>query len=203
MWKKKVSFLVLLVFLNSFALAWAEENGSGEEAGAVTAEQDKESPEAIKEYIEKGNAYAKSEQWQLAIEEYAKAIAGNEANAEAYEARGRSYMALKQYKDALMDYDKALTLEPGRLEARFRKSVCCYYTGDYELGLGDAEQVIALQPTHAGSYLIKAVCLQKLNRTPEAVETYKSLLKHVPADASESQEAIAMAKKMLKRLGAA
>lgn len=203
MWKKKVSFLVLLVFLNNFALAWAEENGSGEEAGAITAEQAKENQEDLKQYMEKGRSYEKSQQWQLAIEEYAKAIAGNESNAEAYEARGRSYMALKQYKDALMDYDKALTLEPGRLEARFRKSVCCYYTGDYELGLGDAEQVIALQPTHAGSYLIKAVCLQKLNRTPEAVETYKSLLKHVPADASESKEAIAMAKKMLKRLGAA
>ena len=56
MWKKKVSFLVLLLFLSTFTLAWAEENGSGEEAGAVTAEQAKESPEAIKEYIEKGNA---------------------------------------------------------------------------------------------------------------------------------------------------
>lgn len=52
MWKKKVSFLVLLVFLNSFALAWAEENGSGEETGTVTAEQAKESPEVIKEYID-------------------------------------------------------------------------------------------------------------------------------------------------------
>ena len=63
-------------------------------------------------YFQRGNAYFNQKQYELAIQEYTKAIQLNPNSDGAYNNRGSVYEKLKQYERAFQEYSKALQLNP-------------------------------------------------------------------------------------------
>ncbi|HWR38609.1 MAG TPA: tetratricopeptide repeat protein [Patescibacteria group bacterium] len=201
--KKIVSMVVILIIMASVSTVLAADKQENEAEAQIAAltKAIAGHPQDVQNYVNRGKIYASRNQTALALADYNRAITLDPNNLLAYTARAQAFGTAKQYEAALADYSKVIEISPGDINARFQSGVCHYYRGEYELGIGDLEQVIVMQPAHAGAYLVKAVCLQKLERNDEAVAAYKSLLINVP-EGKESQEAIGMAKKMLKRLGA-
>lgn len=84
--------------------------------------------EKIAQYIEKGNADNKKEDYKSAIKNYSKAIEIDTTYAEAYFARGTAKLNNFHFDDAIVDFDRALKFEPyyeealsNRAFARIRK----------------------------------------------------------------------------------
>ncbi|BBB91842.1 MAG TPA: tetratricopeptide repeat protein [Methylomusa anaerophila] len=203
--KKYTVVLIAALLMISVASAWAADSKAAAEnkqkritayTRAITA-----NPQDAAAYIDRGDAYRSDNQLDLAIADYTQAIKLEPQNVQAYAARGLLYLETKQYDAALADYSSIIEMDPGNMDARFRRGVCYYYKGQYELGIHDLDQVTVLQPKHAGAYLVKGVCYQRLERKEEAIAAYKSLLANVPVD-KQTQEAVTVAKNMLKTLGA-
>ncbi len=63
------------------------------------------------------NAHYDLEEYQLAIDDYDKAIALNSDYTDAYNNRGLSYYNLKEDQSAIDNYDKAIALNPDYTDA--------------------------------------------------------------------------------------
>jgi len=200
--KKIILLLIFAFIMANVSLGFAADKQKDAEAKQIAActKAITANPNDVAAYVKRGKAYTNNNQLALAMADYTQALKLDPKNVQAYAARGLSYSEAKQYEAAMADYSSIIDISPYDIEAHFRRGICYYYTGQYELGIGDVEQVLAVQPQHAGAYLIKGVCYQKLERNVEAIEAYKSLLANVPAN-KQTQEAIAVAKKMLKTLG--
>ena len=60
-----------------------------------------------------GGIYFRDGKYQLAIDEYTKAIALKPGDAVAYYNRGSAYAKLGRYQLTIQDYTKAIALKPG------------------------------------------------------------------------------------------
>ncbi|MCL5063205.1 MAG: tetratricopeptide repeat protein [Nitrospiraceae bacterium] len=72
-----------------------------------------------------GNSYFQKNQYDLAIEDYNKAIILEPFHFEAYGNRGNAYKRKKQYDRALEDYNKAIDIEPQNAIDHYNKA-CLY-----------------------------------------------------------------------------
>jgi len=98
----------------------------------------------IKELCKKGDELVENEEYELAIEEYGKAIELNSDSAiNAYIGRGDAYDRLEKYKEALLDLNTAIKLDPeyawayrnrGVMKDRLRQSPCSDYKKACDLG---------------------------------------------------------------------
>ena len=63
-------------------------------------------------YYNKGADYSNGGKYQLAVDEYTKAIQLDPDYLFAYNNRGNAYIELGEYQTAIEDYDKAIQLDP-------------------------------------------------------------------------------------------
>jgi tetratricopeptide (TPR) repeat protein len=66
----------------------------------------------------RGITYGELGQYQLAIEDFNKAISLKQDYADAYYNRGYAYTNLGQYQRAIEDYNEVIRLKPDNEEAR-------------------------------------------------------------------------------------
>ena len=72
-------------------------------------------------YYNRGLAHSKKGAFELAIEDFDKAIELNPNFAEAHYQRGIAYRIKGDYKLAIADYTKAIELNPGYAEAYYNR----------------------------------------------------------------------------------
>ncbi len=97
----------------------------------------------------RGDEFANSGQYDLAIVEYTKAIELDPKVAEAYNNRGRAYIHKGQYDQAIADCNKALEIDPGHTYAYFHRGYAYAMKGQYNLAIADFTKVIELDPKYA------------------------------------------------------
>ncbi|SDE15275.1 Tetratricopeptide repeat-containing protein [Mucilaginibacter pineti] len=92
-------------------------------------------------YWNRGLAYARTEKYQLAIDDYNKAIltfkGDNERQSKLYDNLGLSKAELKLYKDAIDAYNQALSLNSKNGKVYWHRAIAFNGNKDYQLAIDD------------------------------------------------------------------
>jgi tetratricopeptide (TPR) repeat protein len=81
-------------------------------------------------YIDRGNAYLDSSEYDKAIEDFDRAIQISQRHALIYVARGRAFQGKKSFDRAIQDYSEAIRLDPNNPEAYHKRSQVYRAKGD-------------------------------------------------------------------------
>ncbi|MBX9952427.1 MAG: tetratricopeptide repeat protein [Candidatus Obscuribacterales bacterium] len=139
---------------------------------------------AIKLDPEYGKAYYHMSEWanaqckyDLAIEMATKALSVRKPDVQAYMERAATYSHQHKDKQALADLDKFIALGKGGRKAIERRANILENLKLYERALADYR---TMQKLHFddGTAFQEARCLEKLNKTDEAIACLTNLLKH-------------------------
>jgi tetratricopeptide (TPR) repeat protein len=110
-------------------------------------------------WLSRGRSLAAEEEYNRAIEAFAKAIRFDRNNVAGYEGQGDAYLGKGDFQLALVDYSQALRLLPkgtapvdhARLLSKRRDAY--FRLEDFDRALADQSEVIRLVPNVALSYL--------------------------------------------------
>ncbi|AVQ72215.1 hypothetical protein B5D77_13725 [Microcystis sp. MC19] len=103
-------------------------------------------------YVNRGILYYNQKKYELASDDYNKAIELNPNSAMAYNNRGNIYYDQKKYELALADWNKAIELNPNLAMAYNNRGNIYYDQQKYELALADWNKAIELNPNLAMAY---------------------------------------------------
>ena len=103
-------------------------------------------------YNNRGNAYAKLDLYQSAIDNYSKAISLKPDFAEVYYNRGTAYGECGQFKRAIEDFDKAIRLKPDYVASYYNRGTVYAKLDQYQSAIEDFDKAIRLKPDYAEAY---------------------------------------------------
>jgi tetratricopeptide (TPR) repeat protein len=103
-------------------------------------------------FINRGIAYRRMGELELALHDYDRAISLNPEAADAYNNRGNAYRALNQFDRAVHDYDEAIRLNPGYAHAYNNRGVIFLEAGEPGLAAADFSQAIERDRRYANAY---------------------------------------------------
>jgi len=103
-------------------------------------------------YINRGNAFKKLGNYEMALSDYNKGISLNSYIPDAYYSRGLLYMEISNFEAAIVDFKAALTISPKYLQALIQLGNAYYSTGKNDLSLKAHEQVLAVDSNQSAAY---------------------------------------------------
>jgi tetratricopeptide (TPR) repeat protein len=138
---------------------------------------DSQNPE---NYLNRGIAYGKKGEYELAIKDYTKVIELKRDYAEAYYNRGVAYVNKGEYELAIKDYTKAIELKPNNKEAYYNRGVCYGEKGEHELAIKDCTKAIELKPDYVEAYYNRGVSYGKKGEHKLAIKDYTKAIELKP-----------------------
>lgn len=117
----------------------------------------------------------------------------NKTDKDAFYIKGLYHSFNNEKIKAIEYFDKCLSLNYTFMDAYREKAIALYDLGKYAESLAVLDKAITLQNNFDEGYYYSGKCLEKLNRIPEAIQSYQNALVYDP-DYVEAKEA-------LKRLG--
>ena len=136
-------------------------------------------------YFRRGVEAHQRGDFDLAIQDYDKAIALKPDHAKAYYNRGVAYGAKGDYDHAIQDYDKAIALKPDHAEAYNNRGVAYWEKGDHDHAIQDYDEAIALRPDLAEAYNNRGVAYGGKGDYDHAIQDYDKTIALKP-DAAEA-----------------
>ncbi|MFM2026052.1 MAG: hypothetical protein RLZZ339_767, partial [Cyanobacteriota bacterium] len=103
-------------------------------------------------YVNRGSLYYNQKKYELASDDYNKAIELNPNLAMAYNNRGGIYYNQQKYELALADWNKAIELDSNFAVTYYYRGNIYYYQQKYELALADWNKAIELDSNLAMAY---------------------------------------------------
>jgi len=97
-------------------------------------------------------AYAYSEQWQMALDSLEKMMAVHPENMDALLLWSRVQSWKKEYETAMMGYAKVLQTDPGNIEAMIGMADTASWAGDYEEAIKVYKNILRLEPSNPDLY---------------------------------------------------
>ena len=113
------------------------------------------------EYFDKGYDYDKEGEYQLAIDNYTKAIRIDPDYAIAYLFRGNAYHALGNYEDAISDYTMSIRIDPNYADAYYKRGIANYSKENYKDAIADYTKVIRISPEGINAYWGRGLAKEK------------------------------------------
>ena len=127
-----------------------------------------------------GEAYAKNNEPQPAIDAYSQAVDLDNKNFDAYLQRGQLYLALPDGKKAAADFRSALLLRSNSFQASLGWGQADLLVGDYKAASDQLNSALRLAQTDADKatvYYYRAQSLEKANTPLLAIQAWEALLK--------------------------
>lgn len=114
-------------------------------------------------YYQLANKLAETKQYELAIDEYSKAIDLVPQFFEAIDNRAFSKMDLARWTEAIEDFRMSLAVNPNSLLAEFSIGECYFKLKDYERAKKQFQNAVSIDSTHQLSqdFLIKTMELMR------------------------------------------
>ena len=128
---EKKAFFALVGLLMGLSLTACAGSQVGPEAQAI-------------EHFNRGVEHRQQGNFDLAIEEYTKAIALDPQLATAYSNRGRAYYGKGELDRAIADYDQAIALGPPHANSYYYRGVANYNIPQDNLAIADLERALEL-----------------------------------------------------------
>jgi tetratricopeptide (TPR) repeat protein len=118
-------------------------------------------------YQQRGYAYAKSQQYQEAIQDFTEAAKIKSNDARIYEQRAAVEMKMYDYDKALADYSELIKLKPNEVRYLNYRAYVYEVKDDLQNAMADNEKVLKTDPNNAEAKGRKQRLEQKLaERTP-------------------------------------
>ena len=124
-------------------------------------------------YNNRGNVYQGLKQFELALDDYEKAIKLDKKFVEAYYNTGNTYKEMYQYETAIEWYKKAVMVNPRYFTAYCNMAMCYQNLQRFEDALEASEKAIAIEPRHHAAYNNKGFSLDILGRYEESIAAFK------------------------------
>ena len=132
------------------------------------------------DYLSRGDDFYQSNEYELALKAYDKAIELKPDYASAWYNRGVALGKLGRHEEALKAFDKAIELKPDYAEAWYNRGVALGKLGRHEEALKAFDKAIELKPDYASAWDNRGAALGKLGRYDEALEAHNKAIELKP-----------------------
>lgn len=112
--------------------------------------------ETAAKYIERGQTYLKTGEWEKAYLDFDEAIRLEPTNAKAFRFRGASHYKMGDAELAIKDYSQAIKLDPNNSDLHLNRGILQADSGDSDAALVDLNEAIRLDPSNAMAYHMRA-----------------------------------------------
>lgn len=120
--------------------------------------------------------------YDLAIEDFTKAIELDPYNASAYRERGRVYAQKGDYNSSISDYDRAIQINPNFSAAYNNRGNSHSFKRDYEKAIADFDRAIEINPNFADAYYNRALVHIENRSNDLAIADLEEVLRLNPND---------------------
>jgi tetratricopeptide (TPR) repeat protein len=124
----------------------------------------------------RGDAHDDKGEYELALDDYASALALSPRDGEVLNSRGATRTALGQYEAAIADFDQAVMLEPGKAIPLSNRCFAKAALGRLEDALSDCDEAVRLHPARAPALVARGFVYLKLRRADDAIADYDKVL---------------------------
>jgi tetratricopeptide (TPR) repeat protein len=128
-------------------------------------------------YNARGVIYAKSGQYQPAIDDFKEAIRIQPGYANAYYNRGLAYAKLGQYQQAIEDLNEEIRLQPVYADAYYNRGTAYSELGQYQRAIEDYNEAIRLKLDSVFVYYDRGVSYVKLGQYQRAIEDFNEAIR--------------------------
>jgi tetratricopeptide (TPR) repeat protein len=133
----------------------------------------------------RGKAYYSKHNYDLAIQDYSRAIQLNPDFVDALNNRGEAYRAKGDYDRALQDFDQVIRLHPKLAATSFSNRGFLYSEkGDCDKAIRDYSEAIRLRPGYAADFAGRGNAYSCKRDYDHAIEDYKQAIRLTPRDSS-------------------
>jgi tetratricopeptide (TPR) repeat protein len=169
---------------NNTVKAQGDQNLDIYAANAMNAERYRKNeigirPETVL-YYNRGNAFAKMRQYQLAMEDYNQSIRLQPNFAPAYFNRGNIYKDMGQYQLAIENYIINIQLCPECIDAYDQLGIVHGKMGQYQSALQIFNKVLSLKPNDHTAYNGRGIVYFKLGLYEQAMENLNYAIRIKP-----------------------
>ena len=125
-----------------------------------------------------------SNNYQLAADLIAEAIALNSSNSSYYSNRGLALHKLNQFDAAVACYDQAIAIKPDYAEAYLNRGLALRELKQLDAAVDSYDRAIAIKPGLATAYYNRGNALQELRQLDAAVACYDQAIRIKPGYAA-------------------
>lgn len=131
-------------------------------------------------FVQIAGEYFFKEQYQLALENYLKAIDLNNQNKSAIHDAGRCYEELGNFEQAIVYYTLAINVDSLYAKAYRSRGFAQYKTNDFENALRDYQKSLKIEPNNATAYSNSGAICEELCDIKMARDYYYKTLELNP-----------------------
>ena len=135
------------------------------------------------EYWERGNRALQRGEYQLAINDYNKAIALRSDDADAHYSRGLAYSEISDFHAAIRDYTRAIELNPDDANPHYNRGFAYSEISDFHAAIRDYTRAIELNPDDADAHYSRGFAYSKISDFHAAIRDYTRAIELNPDDA--------------------
>ena len=133
--------------------------------------------------MSRGDAYYQKINYEVAINDFTKAIQLNPKLTDAYLARARTFYAIKQFDRSIIDCSMAVWLKPDLSEAFCLRGMANKHNGDFNKALVDLDKAIQLDKTNGMFYFQRAGVMESKGNYSDAIADCDRTIEYNPRNA--------------------
>jgi tetratricopeptide (TPR) repeat protein len=130
-------------------------------------------PKFPESYINRGDAYLKTQEYDGAIADFSRAIELNPASAAAFKGRALGLFNKQNDKDAIADFTVAIDLNPQDSESYYSRGLAYASRKDYTPAIADFRKAIEVKADFGEAYLDLAYANLKKGDKSEAIANFQ------------------------------
>jgi len=120
----------------------------------------------------RGNAYARTDRYNLAFEDFGKAIRISPTSYATFYLRGQVHKLIGLYDLAIQDLNHAIRLNPDFSDAYYLRGCVYYVKSEYAAAVEDLDRAIFLSPDAANAIIQRGIIHHVVGQRLKAVEDF-------------------------------
>lgn len=140
----------------------------------------KQSPEEVDLLVYRGSLYLRLVHYNLALEDFNKALAMDSVHYQAYLSRAKLYLAIRERDAALADFAQAIALEPENSLGYEERGNFLIEQGFYTEALRDFSKLVNLLPEDFYVFALRADLFEKMEDWSSALYDYDKAITFNP-----------------------
>jgi tetratricopeptide (TPR) repeat protein len=141
-------------------------------------------PDLPDAFLNRGDAYLRKGDFDLALSDFSKAIEMNPNNVNAFLNRGDAYLRKGDFDLALSDFSKAIEMNPNNVNAFLNRGDAYLERGDFDLALSDFNKAIELNSDNADVYIYRGNAYLKYDKSNLALADFSKAIEMNSNDAA-------------------